>query len=252
MQDLNKLSRLDHIAKEITLTGKADMRSLSLRYGVSIDTIRRDIKELHEKGILEATRGGAVSRTPIPRSFRERLQVDMEEKRIIANKAIPLIKPGQLIVLCGGTSIVSLAMALPTDIPFTVVTNNFPVISALEEHAMVEVLFAGGTVSRTHNNTTGTVSSGFFKSIRPDIFFIAPSGIHFTAGITSSDFEHANMEREIVKNARKVVALVTTSKLNTEENFKICDLSEIDMMITELDTNDAKLVPYQTTDFELL
>lgn len=252
MQELSKHERLNQIVKEIRLTNKVDMRSLSILFGVSVDTIRRDIKELDDKGLIQATRGGAVSKSPIPPNYRERLVFDSIEKKKVALKAVTLIQEGQVILLSGGTSIVALASVLPTNIKFTVVTNSFPIVHELEQHHNIEIIFVGGSFSRSFYGTVGMETVNFLRLIRADLFFFAPFSIHPQLGITSNSFENAAMERVMIYNSKKIISLVTSSKIDTAENYQVCDLSTVNTMITELEPTDDKLAAYRNTGIELL
>lgn len=252
MQEINKFQRLDLIVKEIKLSGKVDMKSLSKLFEVSIDTIRRDIKELDEQGVIQATRGGAASKSPVPVNFRDRLTFDTLEKKKVALKAVSLIEDGHVIMMSGGTSIVALASVIPINANITVVTNSFPVVEQLAGHENVEILFAGGRFSRSDYGTIGLESANFFSRIRADIFFFAPFSIHPELGITSNRFEHASMERSMIGSSKKVIALVTSSKIDTAENFHVCELTAVHTLITELDFDDAKLKAYKNTAIDIL
>lgn len=252
MQELSKHERLSQIVKEISLTNKVDMKSLSELFAVSIDTIRRDIKELDDKGLLQAIRGGAVAKSPIPVAYRQRIDFDSVEKKKLALKAVPLIQNGDVVLLWGGTSIVALAAALPIDIQITVITNSFPIVNELEQHLNIEIIFVGGRFSRSEYGTKGLETANALRLVRADLFFFAPLSIHPQLGITANSYENAILERSMIANSKKVVALVTSSKIDTAENYHVCDISAIHTMITELDPTDEKISPYKNTNIDLL
>ncbi|MBE9583881.1 DeoR/GlpR transcriptional regulator [Mucilaginibacter sp. JRF] len=241
MQLLSKEQRLLKLITEVENSGKVDMRSLGEKFDVSIDTIRRDIKELHDKGLLKAIRGGAIAHSPIPKPFRDRLNFDSEEKKIIALKAVKLLQNDQTIILDGGTSTLALANNIPTEIRLTVVTNSFPIVNVLESHPNIDILFAGGRLRKMGFDTAGTETIRMYESIRADLCFMSVYSIHHKIGITAKEYEDAELKRSIVKYAQKVVALATASKTDTAEAFFVCDMDAIDFLVTDVDPLDEKM-----------
>ena len=150
-----KEERLQLIIEHIRKEKKVLLGDLSTLLGVSEDTVRRDIKELSDQGLLKAVRGGAISRSPIPRHFREREHYDVSHKGIIAEKAVKLIKNGQVVLFDAGTSVLAIATLLPRDLQITVITNSFPVVTILEDHPCIEVIFLGGRLNKNSFSTTG-------------------------------------------------------------------------------------------------
>ncbi|WP_255697680.1 DeoR/GlpR family DNA-binding transcription regulator [Fulvivirga ligni] len=121
-----KEERFQYILDELSKNNKVLLDKLSDELNVSIDTIRRDIKELDTQGLLKAVRGGAVPHSPNPLNFMDRLDYDSEAKQIIANKALSLFHDGQTVIFDGGTSTLAIANLLPKELKLTVVTNSFP------------------------------------------------------------------------------------------------------------------------------
>jgi DeoR/GlpR family transcriptional regulator of sugar metabolism len=135
-----KEERFQIILKQLGLDQKVYLAGLSTLLNVSEDTIRRDIKELADQGLLKSVRGGAVPHSPGPHHFRDRILYDNEQKQIIAKKALGFLKDDQVVLFDGGTSAMLIAQMLPKDLRLTVITNSFPIASLLEEHEHVEVL----------------------------------------------------------------------------------------------------------------
>ena len=151
------------------------LKSLSKALGISEYTVRRDLKELTDQGLLKAVRGGAVPHSPTPHHFQDRLHYKSHEKKVIAEKALGLLHNGQVVVFDRGTTALAIASILPPDLQITVVTNSFPVVSVLESHPNIEVLFAGGRLYKSA-----------FTSIGHD-----PSGSSGIYGPTSTSWEYA-------------------------------------------------------------
>lgn len=240
MQSLSKEERQQAILEQVSDVRKVDMKSLSQQLSVSTDTIRRDIKELADQGLLKATRGGAIAHSPIPIHFRDREKYDVSGKQQIALKALSLLKDGQVVLFDGGTSPLAIAMNLPKELQITVITNSFPVANVLEDHPNVEVIFAGGRLSKQGFNTSGPDTIKAFENVRPDICFLSIYSIHSEVGITSRHYEDSLIKKTMVKTSRKIVGLATLNKMNTAEPFFICPVTDLDVLITDATSTEEE------------
>src|SRR5690349_4225626 len=144
-----KEERFQLILNRLSEDQKVTLKTLSEQLKVSEYTVRRDLKELTDQGLLKAVRGGAIPHSPTPHHFADRLNYQNEVKRAIAEKALGLLQNGQVVVLDGGTTAMAISSILPRDLQITVVTNSFPIVSVLESHPNIEVLFAGGRLNKT-------------------------------------------------------------------------------------------------------
>ncbi len=220
---------LDRLGQE----QKVYLGRLSALLNVSEDTIRRDIKELADQGLLKSVRGGAVPHSPGPHHFRDRMSHDKEQKQIIAVKALDFLKDGQVVVFDGGTSALLIAQSLPKDLHITVVTNSFPIVSLLEEHEHVEVLFAGGRLLKNSFVTIGNDTVQFFKKFRPDICLLGICSIHTELGVTGPDFEESEVKRAMIESSKEVIALATLEKLGTAEAYYVCPTDNLSVIVTD-------------------
>ncbi|MEE1944689.1 DeoR/GlpR family DNA-binding transcription regulator [Pedobacter sp. KR3-3] len=253
MQSLSKEERQQLILEQVSDVRKVDMKSLSQKLAVSTDTIRRDIKELADQGLLKATRGGAIAHSPIPIHFRDREKYDVSGKQQIALKALSQLKDGQVVLFDGGTSTLAIAMNLPKELQITVVTNSFPVANVLEDHPNVEVIFAGGRLSKFGFNTSGPETMQAFESIRADICFLSIYSIHAEVGITTRHYEDALMKKTMVGTSKRIIGLATLNKMNTAEAFYICPVTDLDMLITDAtDRQEELLLSFKKKGIEVI
>lgn len=231
---------IDHVRKE----GKVLLGQLSLTLGVSEDTVRRDIKELSDQGLLKAVRGGAISRSPIPHHFREREHYDVSHKEIIAEKAVKLIKNGQVVLFDSGTSVLAIASHLPRDLQITVITNSFPVATVLEDHPCIEVIFLGGRLSKSSFSTAGHDVIQSVRGIRADICFLGICSIDLISGVTGIDYDDCQVKKVMVETSKQIIALATLEKIGTTEPYYITSMSDIDLIITDVDPGHESLKAY--------
>jgi DeoR/GlpR family transcriptional regulator of sugar metabolism len=228
-----KEERLELILNRLAADKKVTLKTLSTQLNVSEYTVRRDIKELSDQGLLRSVRGGAVPHSPVPHPFAERIMYNPEVKEIIAEKAVGLLKDGQVVILDGGTTTLAIASLLPRELRLTVVTNSFPIANVLEKHPHIDVLFAGGKLHKSSFTTVGHDAIAFMKNIRADLYFMGITSIHPVLGVTTIDYEESELKKAIVSVSKQVVAPAPHEKMNTAEAFFICSLSEIDIIITD-------------------
>lgn len=246
-----KEERLQAIMDQLTKDNKVQLGEMSKLLNVSEDTVRRDIKELDIQGLLKAVRGGAISTSSIPHHYRDREKYDVGLKKVIAEKAIPLIENGQTIFMDGGTSVLAVAQMLPKDLKITVVTNSFPVADVLEDHPTAEVIFAGGRLYKTAFTTIGQQAIDTIRNVRANIYFFGVSSIH-TVGLTARSYEDSLVKRAMADNAAKIVALSTLQKIDTAEAFYICPITRVDVLITEASPDEEKLQPYSNLGIQVI
>lgn len=228
-----KEERFQFILDRLSNDQKVYLTGLSALLNVSEDTVRRDIKELADQGLLKSVRGGAVPHSPGPHHFRDRVLQDNEQKQIIADKALTFLKDGQLVIFDGGTSAMLIAKSLPKDIRLTVVTNSFPIVSILEEHEHVEVLFAGGRLLKNSFVTIGNETIQFLKNFRADICLLGICSIHSHLGVTGPHYEESEVKRVMIECSKEVIALAAVEKLATAEAYYVCPTEQLSVIITD-------------------
>lgn len=247
-----KEERFQYILERLSQDQKVLLSALSDELKVSEYTVRRDLKELSERGLLKAVRGGAVPHSPTPHHFAERLNYGKEFKEIMAKKALPLLQNGQVAIFDGGTSALAVAGILPDDLDITVVTNSFPIASVLESHPKIEVLFAGGRLYKSAFTTTGYDTIRFFKNIRADICFMGICSIHPELGVTTVNYEESEVKKAMVDSSKQIIALAMGERINTAEPYYICPSNYIDIIITDATAEESRLQSLKAAGLNIL
>jgi DeoR/GlpR family transcriptional regulator of sugar metabolism len=224
---------------------------LCLQLDVSEDTVRRDLQELAEEGRLIKVHGGALAK-----SFHVTLEnkqvYQVTEKRIIAQKAIPLIKEGMMVVISGGTTMRELIQMLPQDLTATFVTSNVPIALELLEHPLAEVIFLGNKLLKSAQMAVGAEVVQRLGQIRADLCLMGTNSIDVQAGITDLEWEIIEVKRAMVAAAQKTVSLAISEKLNSHQRLQVCPLEKVHTLITELPPTDPLLVPYLAKGLQVL
>jgi len=241
---MKKKERQQKVVDEVSINRQVSCSFLSEKLNVSEDTIRRDIKELDKKGLLTKIHGGAISTMQKLYHYNEDVIYKREEKVLIAQKAITLVKDGMVIIMSGGTTNLMLAKLLPKDLKATIYTYSLPIAMQLAEHPTVETIFIGGRIQRDSMVTTGIDVIQFLSSITANLCFIGISGFSLEQGITEEGYEVALIKKQMIKSSEHNVYLSTSNKLDLRLNYDVCSLKEIDIAITDLDIKDPILKPY--------
>ena len=247
-----KEERHTHILSAIGKKGKVDFETLSKTLKVSEDTVRRDIDSLHNNGLLVKVRGGAISLARNPLSFQDRSQVLSEEKDVVALKAQQLIKDGQTIFMDGGSTVCAVASRLRANVRFRLVTNNMALVPILSKYKHIDLILLGGIYDRETAVTTGGQTCAEAAKYLADVYFMGTCALHPELGISAVFQPDGEVKQCMLRNAAKTYALGNHTNLHSAEYYKICDLTDVAGLITDLPTNAAELDDFRNLGIRLL
>ncbi len=213
--------------------GRVYSTELSEILGVSEDTIRRDLGALAGEGELMRTHGGAVPRSATKLEFNARSREHLPEKERLARRAATLVQPNQVVFFDAGSTVLAIASALPSDLPFTAVTHSLPAAVALADLPHVEVIVLGGRLLKRGLATVGAESVEHCRRIHPDVCFMGLAALDIESGMTDPSYEESLVKRTIIENASKVVVISTADKIGSACPFTVVPTTAIDVLITE-------------------
>lgn len=214
--------------------------SLSKRFGISESTVRRDLQEMEESGLIQRTHGGAVSASAFELSFQEKEIRFLNEKQCIAREAAKRVKDGDAVLLDSGTTTLELARMLKNK-RITVATNSTEVAEIFIDDPQVEVLVLGGTWRKATRSLVGYLTNEMLKQIHFDKVFLAANGVDSEMGITTPNSVEAETKRHMVQSGEEVILLVDHSKIGQKGLYRICGLTEVDLIITDSQIDEADL-----------
>lgn len=223
---------LDALARD----GQVVAKTLSERFAVSEDTIRRDLRELAAEGLLQRVHGGALPASPAVADLAVREHLSSSAKERIARAAAALIAPGHTVILDGGTTSIQLVRCLPTTLEATVVTHSPNVAVALAEHHAIEVILIGGRLFRHSMVTVGAAAIEALGHIRADMYFMGVTGVHLRAGLSTGDLEEAYVKRALAAQAAETVVLASSEKINAASRCKIGEIGLANSIVLERET----------------
>jgi DeoR/GlpR family transcriptional regulator of sugar metabolism len=235
--------RKTRILKALQDNGRVVAAEISGQLGVSEDTIRRDLRDLADQGLLRRVHGGALP-TPVPMApvfpkYSSRINQSTDAKHAIARAASAMVSAGQTIIIDGGTTALRVAEALPPDLPLNVITHSLPVALTLATHRAVQLFFVGGSVVNDYLSTRGALTVAGYRQIHADLCILAVASVHPVAGVAVLDAEDAEVKRAIIAASTKVICVASSEKLNTAAPFNVAPLSAIHHLVTDKQADDA-------------
>jgi DeoR/GlpR family transcriptional regulator of sugar metabolism len=244
--------RKEYLLGVLRETGQIIAKSVSQELGLSEDTIRRDLRELASEGRLQRVHGGALPASAAVGDFAARQQLAPEGKVAIGRAAAKLVRPGQVVILDGGTTTLQLAKHLPPDLKATVVTHSPTIAVALVEHPSIEVVLIGGRLFKHSVVAVGAAAIEAIARIRADVYFMGATGVHPQAGLSTGDLEEAHIKRALIASASETYVLVSAEKLNAASPYVIAALAEIDGMIVEPGIAAKSLAGFESKGFSVI
>jgi DeoR family fructose operon transcriptional repressor len=246
-----KEERHQHILDELNIRNRILLTDIALKLEVSEDTIRRDLKELHDEGKLRKVHGGAVAKSFNPFRFHEEEIYDRANKVIIAEKALPLIKDGQAIFITGGTTNLELISLLPKTLACTFFTPSLHAAMQLAQFPNIETVLIGGKIAPDAMISTGGEALNLINRVRADTCFLGTGNLDAEFGLSEFDWEVVELKQALIRSSRRVVSLTLSAKINSIQRYKVCALNAIHTLVTELDPADKKLEKFRTLELDI-
>ncbi len=226
--------RLSAILEQLSVSGSVSVTELGLQFGVSLATIRRDLQLLEEQRLVARVHGGAVARGVLYElPLRYKVARNQEEKRRIANAAASEVADGTTVGFTGGTTSTEVARAVSEKAGLTVVTNALNIASELAVRSNLKLVVPGGVARAASYELAGPIAEATLAGLNLDLVFVGVDGISVEAGCTTHHEVEAHSNRALIKRARRAIVVADGSKLGRVTFARICELHEIDELITD-------------------
>ncbi|WP_284165927.1 DeoR/GlpR family DNA-binding transcription regulator [Frigidibacter sp. SD6-1] len=219
--------------------GRVLVDDLAERFGVTLQTIRRDLTELADAGRLDRVHGGAVLKAGVANiGYAERRLLNAEAKARIGQACAAAIPDNSSLFLNIGTTTEAVARALLDHRNLTVVTNNLNVANILAESESCDVIVAGGVLRRSDGGLVGDLTKEAIETFKVDFAVIGTSALDRDGDLLDFDSQEVRVSRAIIRQARRSYLVADHSKLTRTAPVRIASLSEIGRLFT-----DRKLPP---------
>ena len=220
---------------EVRARGSVSVEALSDQFGVTLQTVRRDVKLLSDAGLLARFHGGVrlPSSTVENIAYRQRQQLNESGKLHIARRVAKAVPNGCSLIINIGTTTEAIARELLHHKGLRVITNNLNVAAILSDNPECEVIVAGGVVRSRDRGIVGEVTVDFIKQFKVDIGLIGISGIESDGTLRDFDYREVNVARAIIDHSREVWLAADHSKFNRPAMVELARLSQIDKLFTD-------------------
>jgi DeoR family glycerol-3-phosphate regulon repressor len=228
-------TRQSALLNEVRTRGSVTVEALAEQFGVTLQTVRRDVQQLADAGLLTRFHGGVrlPSSTTENIGYRQRQALQADEKARIARAVAERVPNHCSLIINIGTSTEAVARELMQHRGLRVITNNLNVAAILADNPDCEVIIAGGVVRSRDHGIVGEATVDFIRLFKVDIALIGISGIEADGSLRDFDYREVKVARAILEHARQVWVLADQSKFGREAMVHQARLDEVDMLFTD-------------------
>jgi DeoR family fructose operon transcriptional repressor len=248
--------RQQAIASLVAERGRLAVSAVAEEFGVTTETVRRDLAVLERSGMLRRVHGGAVpsgALTLVEPGLTERHGTRSEAKRKIAAAALDLLPANDgSVILDGGSTTAALADVLPPDRRLYVATNSVPIAARLSASPAVTLHLLGGRVRGITQTAVGDATVRSLQDLRVDVVFLGTNGVSAGHGFSTPDEAEAATKRAMVRAAQRVIVLGDSSKLGREHLVRFATVEEVDVLVTDSEADPGIVAELETMGIEVL
>jgi DeoR family glycerol-3-phosphate regulon repressor len=213
---------------------RLEVEALAARFGVTSQTIRKDLNELCDQGLLQRYHGGAMMPSGIVNlAYESRRQLATDAKRRIGVKAAELIPNDCSLLINIGTTTEQVATALRAHKGLMVVTNNLNVVNILRGYPDIEVIVAGGLLRHSDGGIIGAPAVEFLRQFKVDYGIIGTSAIDEDGSLLDYDYREVEVSRKIVESSRRVILVADSLKYERSAPVRIGRIADVDHFVTD-------------------
>lgn len=235
---------------------RLSVSAVAEEFGVTTETVRRDLAILEHQGLIHRVHGGAVPADALTtREFgvSERDLAAAEQKDRIARAAVALLPAeGGSLLLDAGTTTRRLASLLPPDRSLTLFTNTALIAVVVAGHPGVDLNLVGGHVRSTTQAAVGPQAVATLADIRVDVSFLGTNGLTVEYGLSTPDADEAAVKSAMIRAGRRVVVLTDSRKLGHETLVRFGTCDQIDAVVTDDGISDRDVTALEALDIDVV
>jgi DeoR/GlpR family transcriptional regulator of sugar metabolism len=228
------IERKREILSRLSADGKVIVADLAKEFGVTEETVRRDLEKLDSEGLAYKIYGGAVSRKSgvLDLPYSVRVAENVEEKEIISNLVADIIKDGDRILLDSSSTNIYIVKKLKSKKNLTIITNSVKILLELSDKPDFTVLCTGGSLKEGSLSLTGSSAEKMISSYHVDFAICSCKGIDLSLGVTDSSEKDGQIKQAMFASADKKILALDTGKFDRKSFVKLWDVKDLDMIIT--------------------
>lgn len=228
------LERQRRLLQHLRQHGSGNVLELASTLGVSASTVRRDLNEMNERGLLTRVHGGAsVLDTDVEPVLSSRTAEHSEQKRRIGAAAAARVPDGATVLITGGTTTEAMLPFLGERDGLTVLTNGLNIAYQLSRYPNVSVVVLGGVLRHDEMSLLGPIAEQVLGEFHVDIAFSSAFGIHADDGMSASDVNEAGTDRRMLASANSLVLLADSSKFGRRGPVRVASVEQISCLVTD-------------------
>lgn len=247
--------RRDEIIQMLSVEGSVIVSKLTKKFGVSVETIRRDLEALEKDGLLKRVYGGAVLKSNKPNNlnYAKRKEEFIDEKIEIAEKAIAYIDEGSFIALNNSTTNLEIAKKLKEKFSeLTIVTNSLNIVNELASKESFTIILVGGVLNSKEYAFNGQFTEEMLSNFVVNKSFISVSGVSLSRGITDYLMGEIDIQKKFMEISQEVIILSISSNIDNESLVKIADIEDVNLVITDSKLSGKVAEKYFKSGIEII
>ena len=223
------------LIEEVRRLQNVSVEALAERFGVTLQTVRRDIRQLNDAGLLTRFHGGVrmPGSTTENIEYRQRQVLNESAKQCIARRVAALVPAGCSLIINIGTTTEAIARELLRHKGLRVITNNLNVAAILSDNPDCEVIVAGGILRSRDRGIIGEMTVDFIKQFRVDIGLIGISAIESDGTLRDFDYREVKVAKAIIDHSREIWLAADHSKFNRPAMVELARFDQIDTLFTD-------------------
>lgn len=228
------LERQRRLLQHLRQHGSGNVLELASTLGVSASTVRRDLNDMNERGLLTRVHGGAsVLDTDVEPVLSSRTSEHSEQKRRIGAAAAARVPDGATVLITGGTTTEAMLPYLGERDGLTVLTNGLNIAYHLSRYPNVSVVVLGGVLRHDEMSLLGPIAEQVLGEFHVDLAFSSAFGIHADDGMSASNVNEAGTDRRMLASATSLVLLADSSKFGRRGPVRVASVEQISCLVTD-------------------
>ena len=226
--------RQQQILEFIKSHKSAQITELSDTFGISQSTIRRDLREMEDNGVINRVHGGAVLvENQFEASVRQRSHEHSQEKHRIGQAAAELVQDGETIIITSGSTTGAMLPFLADKQNLTIITNAITIAYDLGQYPDIEVIVLGGWMRRSEYSLLGHIAMQALQDLQASKIFHGVYGIDAEIGLTGTFLPEVQTDRALFAAARELIILADSSKFDNVGPVRLAPVDDVSMLITD-------------------